>query len=155
VTVAENPIKYDIDRIKMIPEDQQKIAKQAIKKTYKDHAPDNISPHGDLGQLAEKEMHALFPHSIKGGASYVSSKHLPVGNKVRVECDYNLMKPRVDKAESIYPKHDKGDYSGMKAGGRPAPQRRGLPAKTKAIAVVSDNGSISKWPFVNKRVKNV
>ena len=122
---------------------------------YKDYAPKDISPHGDLGILDDKEQKAFFPNPIKGAnAEWQSSKHLPVGNKPRVACDDSYMKPRMDYASSVYPKHDKGDYSGLKAGSKKAPQRRGVPAKAN-VATVSDSGSLTTYPLVNKRVKNV
>jgi hypothetical protein len=156
VALDKNPIKYDIERIKMIPEDQQKIAKQAIKKSYKDHAPADISPHGDLGKLSAVEMKALFPKMVKGGTDYVSSKHLPMG-KVRTENDESPMKPLMNAGSAVYPCHYLGDHSGVKAGsmvGGHGKNARGTVAKVSQSAAVSQKGN-SKAPLVNKRVKNV
>jgi hypothetical protein len=158
ITVADkNPIKYDIERLKMIPESQQKIAKQAIKNTYKDHAPSGgVSPRGDLGKMSAGEMKAMFPKMIKGGTDYVSSKHLPMG-KVRTENDESPMKPLMNAGSAVYPCHYLGDHSGVKAesmvGGH-GKNARGTAAMISQPAAVKQKGN-SKHPIVNKRVKNV
>jgi hypothetical protein len=158
VALDKNPIKYDIERIKMIPDEQQKIAKQAIKKSYKDNAPaGGISPRGDLGILDDKEMHALFPKPIKNADSeWRSSKHFPMG-KVRVECDDSPMKPLMKAGSPVYPEYCLPDHSGVKAGsmvGGHGKNARGVAAKVSQTAAVSQKGN-SKAPLVNKRVKNV
>ncbi len=112
---------------------------------YKDYAPKDISPHGDLGMLDDKEQKAFFKNPIKGAdAEWQSSKHIPVGNKPRVACDASYMKPRVDYASSVYPKHDKSDYSGLKAGskvGGSGKNQRGVTAK--------DHGMTNDYGFRN------
>src|SRR5258707_4929411 len=101
---------------------------------YKDYAPKDISPHGDLGMLDDKEQKAFFPKPIEGAnAEWHSSKDFPIG-KVRTMGDKEHY-PRVDRNSPVYPQHDKGDYSGLKAGSKPAPQRRGVPANGGAINV--------------------
>jgi hypothetical protein len=158
ITVADkNPIKYDIERIKMIPDEQQKIAKQAIKKTYKDHEPSGgASPRGDLGSMSEHERKMFFPKPIKGGNIYSSPKHLPMG-KVRVECDDSPMKPLMKAGSPVYPEYCLPDHSGVKAGsmvGGHGKNARGTAAMISQPAAVKQKGN-SKHPIVNKRVKNV
>ena len=100
---------------------------------HKDYAPKDISPHGDLGVLDDKEQKAFFPRPIKGAnAEWVSSKHFAPVGKPRIACDASYSYGRMKAASSIYGEHDKGDYSGMKAGSKKAPQRRGVQANPGA-----------------------
>jgi hypothetical protein len=123
---------------------------------YKDYAPKDVSPHGDLGKLSAVEMKALFPKMVKGGTDYVSSKHLPMG-KVRVECDDSPMKPLMKAGSPVYPEYCLPDHSGVNAGsmvGGHGKNARGTAAMISQPAAVKQKGN-SKHPIVNKRVKNV
>lgn len=122
----------------------------------KDYAPKNISPHGDLGILDDKEQRAFFTNPIKGAdAEWRSSKHFPMG-KVRTMGDDEVW-PRVDRNSPVYPQHDLKDYSGVKAGsmvGGHGKNQRGVVAKTKPVETSKAVGNFVK-PIVNKKVKNV
>jgi hypothetical protein len=123
---------------------------------YKDYAPKDVSPHGDLGKLSAVEMKAMFPKMVKGGTDYVSSKHLPMG-KVRTENDESPMKPLMQAGSAVYPMHYLGDHSGVKADsmvGGHGKNQRGTVAKTKPVETGKAVGKFIS-PLVNKKVKNV
>lgn len=120
----------------------------------KDYAPKDISPHGDLGILDDKEQAAFFRRPIKNSnAEWRSSAHFKPVGKPRIACDDSYMYGRMKAASSIYGEHDKGDYSGMKAGGHVAAQRRGVAPKGVAINTEPKGKGMS--PMSNKRMRNV
>lgn len=122
---------------------------------HKDYAPSNISPHGDLGILDDKEQRAFFPRAIKNAnAEWQSSKHFAPVGKPRIACDASYTYGRIKAASSIYGEHDKGDYSGLKAGSKVATQRRGVPAMTNQPINTAFKGK-GMAPLANRKMRNV